>query len=67
MTETTKPAREGDYGLLRDAAADLVQGCLAQPPIALRQDRLKLGLCFGLATVLEHWRPRARPMLVMGP
>lgn len=46
MTEPSKPARDGDYGLLRDAADVAVEGSLAQPPIVLRQDRLKLGFGF---------------------
>jgi hypothetical protein len=52
MTEPTKPAREGDYGLLRDAADITVEGSLAQPPIVLRQDRLKLGIGFVLSAGL---------------
>lgn len=45
MTEHYKPPREGEFGLLRDAAEVAVEGSLADPPIVLRQDRLKLGLC----------------------
>jgi hypothetical protein len=46
MTDPSKPAREGDYGLLRDAADIAVEGSLSAPPIVLRQDRLKLSLGF---------------------
>ncbi|MBI3196726.1 MAG: PH domain-containing protein [Rhodospirillales bacterium] len=52
MTEPSKPARDGDYGLLRDAADVAVEGSLAQPPIVLRQDRLKLALCCAGAAAL---------------
>lgn len=52
MTEPSKPARDGDYGLLRDAADVAVEGSLAQPPIVLRQDRLKLSLCCAAAAAL---------------
>ena len=46
MTAPSKPARAGDYGLLRDAADIAVEGSLAHPPIVLRQDRRKLGFGF---------------------
>lgn len=54
MTEQPRPARDGDYGLLRDAADVPRVGSLSSPPIVLRQDRLKLGLCaagFGVLAV----------------
>jgi len=52
MTGPSKPARDGEYGLLRDAADVAVEGSLADPPIVLRQDRLKLALCCaGLAAL----------------
>jgi len=54
LSEPLKPARDGDYGLLRDAADIVVEGSLAHPPIVLRQDRFKLGFgfaCYGALAV----------------